>query len=276
MIKLVASDLDGTLFNSKGQISDYGIQFVVATGRSYSGAQTVVDRLGLLQEGYGLICLNGLRTYHFPSLDYSQRHLLTYENCLELEALGKHFYLGILYCFDDMIYFEMNPRDYQDYTIALDRHNLRFFKENMATQDIADLREIKSRFEQGDPILKVVYVQSPAFMDLILERVRQAINPLFNLSLVGSGWAEVVFKDINKGIALREYGESLGIAADEIMAFGDAENDLEMLSSIPNGIVMANGMDSVKAIASAQAKSNDDDGVARYLVDYLGIDDSMD
>lgn len=285
-IKLIASDVDGTLVDSQGNISpytkqvinrlkDYNIRFVIASGRSYGGAQKVLSQLDIEREGYGLISLNGLRVYNFPSLDYRQTHTMTYEQCLWMEQLGAKYFMGVLYCFEDMVYFQMDERTYKDYEIALDRGNLRFFKENMATKDITSLAEIKDRFTHKDTILKTVFIQYEGYMQLVLDRIRREVEDIFTISLVGTGWAEVLFNDVNKGIALLEYGKKFGIGPDEIMAFGDAENDLEMLSMIPHGIAMGNAMPQVKAVASAVAKTNNEDGVAHYLAEHLGITEEV-
>lgn len=276
-IKLVASDIDGTLYRSDQTISDYtvamiarlqaaGVQFILATGRSYEGALPVIQRLGIDKPGYGLVSLNGLRTYRFPGKDYIQARTMSYQECEFLEAIGHKYYMGILYFYDEISYFEMDKRSLTDYEIGLNRNNLRYFRDNIETREIHSVTQLKDRFDQGIPILKVVFIQSDEYMHLVKDRIRQELGEAYSFARVGLGWGEIMPVEINKGAAVLAYGESLGIKAEEIMAFGDAENDLDMLSMVGHGIAMSNAMDSVKLIADDQCLSNDEDGEVRYLL----------
>jgi Cof subfamily protein (haloacid dehalogenase superfamily) len=78
---------------------------------------------------------------------------------------------------------------------------------------------------------------------------------------------------INKGIALRKYCEDNAIAREDVWAFGDAENDIQMLETAGHGICMANGLDDVKAAADAITDYPvSEDGFGRYVFDHL-LDD---
>jgi hydroxymethylpyrimidine pyrophosphatase-like HAD family hydrolase len=61
----------------------------------------------------------------------------------------------------------------------------------------------------------------------------------------------------------------LGIRQEEIMAFGDGENDIAMMEAVGVGIAMANGLDAVKAAARYVTASNDEDGVAKAIMEYV-------
>lgn len=282
-IKLVASDVDGTINNSEGEISDFtvdvvhrlkenGIRFVIATGRSYSGATKIIERLDMIQDGFGLVSLNGGRVYNFPKTDYLKFGQLSYEQSKWLGEIGRKYYLGILYCFEDVVYFQMDEHTYLDYTIGMERNQLRYIREDAKTINIRSIEDVKERFEQeDDQILKIVFVQSEDYMQLILDRVRKEIEAQYSLCLVGKGWAEVLINGVHKGNALLEYAAQYGIKREEIMAFGDAENDLDMLKTVGVGIAMGNAMDTLKAVADDVAKTNDEDGVAHYLLDHLDL-----
>lgn len=279
-IKLVASDVDGTLINNNHEVTQFtkevvsklkrkGIEFVIATGRSHDGAVKIAQALDIDKEGYGLICLNGLRTYHLPSEDYDSLPTMTYEQCEEMEALGEKYHMGILYCYDDIIYFQMEEIAYLDYTIGMRSDRMRFFDDRSQTKEVKSLADIKERFDNNDPILKMVFVQSDDFMDLVHERVKKDLNPEFDALMVGRGWSEIMPKRVTKGEALIEYAAAMGIKPEEIMAFGDAENDISMISRVGHGVAMENAMDTLKAVAKDTAKRNDEDGVAHYILDNL-------
>ena len=62
---------------------------------------------------------------------------------------------------------------------------------------------------------------------------------------------------------------SLQISKEEIIAFGDSANDLEMLSSLPNSIAMGNAIDSIKQVAAYVTEANDKDGIASFIRKYI-------
>ena len=80
---------------------------------------------------------------------------------------------------------------------------------------------------------------------------------------------EVNAAGVNKGKALVRLGEILGISREEIMAFGDGANDLDMMKEVGIGVAMGNGKEEIKEAADYIAASNDEDGVARFLEEYV-------
>lgn len=81
----------------------------------------------------------------------------------------------------------------------------------------------------------------------------------------GHGSIDLVSHGVNKGVALAWLGERLGIAAEEMIAFGDGGNDVEMLALVGLGVAMANAPDDVKKHADVLAGAHDDSGVLEFL-----------
>ena len=278
-IKLIASDIDGTIINENREISkrtrdviqrlkDHDIRFTFATGRSFDSTYLLAQSISNGDDTYGLICLNGQETYEFPSLIKTQKETLTFEESVKMMELGEKFYLGIMYCYDDVIYFQMDDLSYRDYMIAMGDDVKRFFNMNIETVEIKSVYDIQHRFET-DRIQKIAYIQAPQYMDLVVNRMRESLDEKFELLQVGPGWTEVAIHSVTKGAALIEYAAKYGITPDEIMVFGDSENDISMLKIAKVAVVMENGMESAKAHATDFTLSNDDDGVAVYIEKYL-------
>ena len=85
---------------------------------------------------------------------------------------------------------------------------------------------------------------------------------------VTSSWfnnIEIVAKEVNKGAAMKRLYQSLGIRAEEVMAFGDQKNDLPMLMAVGWPVVMSNGDEETKAVAKVIAPPNTESGVAQIL-----------
>ena len=80
---------------------------------------------------------------------------------------------------------------------------------------------------------------------------------------------EFLPKRVDKHVGLKALLDHFGDDFSNLMAFGDADNDLGMIKAAGQGIVMANGLPEVKAAATALTDSNDDDGVATYCERYF-------
>ena len=80
---------------------------------------------------------------------------------------------------------------------------------------------------------------------------------------------EINAAGVNKGKAMIELGKLLGIPREEIMAFGDGNNDLKMLKEVGMGVAMENAIPSVKEAADYVALSNDEEGVAKFIEKYV-------
>ena len=96
----------------------------------------------------------------------------------------------------------------------------------------------------------------------------EATGPLFFAGALGSN-LEFNAAGVSKGRALAELSAKLGLRAEEVMAFGDADNDLEMLSWAGYSFAMANGNDAVKEAARYQAPANDEAGVGQMVERYV-------
>lgn len=278
-IKLIASDIDGTIIDDFGNISqdtrraihklkDYGIRFTFATGRSYESTLRIAQQLGVDNEDVGMICLNGLQTFTLPSQDLVEKETLSFEESVTMQRLGERYYLGIMYCFDDVIYFQMDDLSYKDYMIAMGDDAKRFFNRNLDVIPVNSVHDIKERFET-DRIQKIAYIQSPQYMDLIVDRIRKDAGIGYEFMRVGPGWTEVGIDGVSKGNAVVEYAARYGIKPEEIMVFGDSENDISMFKIAKKAVAVENAMDSAKAHATHFTKSNEDHGVAVFIEEYL-------
>lgn len=88
----------------------------------------------------------------------------------------------------------------------------------------------------------------------------------------GIVYLEVSHPQANKGDALIRWAEMVGCAPDDVTVFGDNLNDIELFQAAGVGVAVANAREELKAHATEITYSNVDDGVARYLIDTLGLD----
>lgn len=103
------------------------------------------------------------------------------------------------------------------------------------------------------------------------EQAWQELKRFDSLELVGSLKynIEINAAGVNKGKGLLELGEILGISREEIMAFGDGDNDIAMLREVGFGVAMENADEEVKAVADYVTGSNDEDGVAKAIARFV-------
>lgn len=113
---------------------------------------------------------------------------------------------------------------------------------------------------------KLLVRQPGADVDELFEQVAAVVAGRAEVSHSGAaGMTEIVATGVTKGLALADWCAEHGISAQDVWAFGDMPNDIPMLSWAGTSFAMANGHELVKAAATDQCASNQDDGVARVI-----------
>jgi len=97
------------------------------------------------------------------------------------------------------------------------------------------------------------------------------VDKLSNMIATRDTLVEVTPMDVHKGTAVKKIGHWLGIEAENMMAFGDADNDIEMIKEVKYGYAVKNASDSLKNIAYEVIASNSDDGVVKQLIKSFGL-----
>lgn len=277
MYKLIALDLDGTLLTDHKRISrenldtihhliEIGYEVVIATGRSYYSARILTENI---QEHLIYICNNGNvvrdaiddRIISTKFLDPEDSKIILQE--------------GFSRDLDPIIHVDFF---HEGYDIILDENSYHVEGYNQQANKLIRAKIIQDRLEDNlDRILAMVY---PGDLD-ILRDFHYSINELypekFNSHVMENiMMAEALLEVMNpmgtKWNTLIEYASSIGIKAEEIIAMGDDNNDVEMLMNAGLGIAMKNGGKLVKKVANmVTEKDNNGSGVAFELKRVLGI-----
>ena len=111
-------------------------------------------------------------------------------------------------------------------------------------------------------------MHSASFFEKNIEKMKEDLKD-FDVLLVGPGWMEIMPKGVSKASAIEKIAKKLGYSMENVMAFGDAENDIEMIKEAGIGVAMGNGMDSVKKVADVVTSSNDENGIGQVIDDLL-------
>lgn len=266
-IKLIAIDLDGTLLDGGGRVSERnrralmaaearGALVVLASGRSSRIVWGYAREAGL--ERSPVISNNGPRVQGPDGATLA-------EECLEpevaREVMRRWDGMGLMYTLysgDDM-YYSYRPPNYSEYAEAADGPG--------APRCILDA---DARYRDGAAHAhKLVCFDGDAAR---LARARALLGDLGDALEVNSSWwnnVEVMRRGVDKGWALRRLRGIYGLAREEVMAFGDNDNDREMLREAGWPVAMANGSDALKRIARIVAPDCNDSGVGRVVEEYV-------
>ena len=110
----------------------------------------------------------------------------------------------------------------------------------------------------------MILVHTAQFFEDHLEELKKALSD-YDVLLIGSDWLEIMPKGVSKASALRKICQRGGFTMDEVMAFGDAQNDIDMIKDAGIGVAMANAMDEVKAVSRYITDSNNDNGIGKTI-----------
>lgn len=264
-IKMIGLDLDGTLLNSRKELTPYtkdilieamrqGVVVVVSTGRPLEG---VPKEILALPGMHYVLTANGARI-----IDIQERKVL-WENLVPDQMAKK--VVKILEEYDTLKEICYNGESFarQDELQSIGNYvtdpHMAYYIQTTRTA-VPDLWD---KIEQANG-LGMDKVQGVfARMDERSEAAAR-IHKLGSLSVSGAmgNNLEINAPGVNKGVGLLKLGELLGIARDEIMACGDGNNDLDMINAVGLGVAMGNAISEIKDAADYVTGSNEEDGAA--------------
>ena len=267
-IKLILLDLDGTLLNSRKEISaateaalarsaEKGILIVPCTGRFYGGMPEAVRALPYLKYA---ITINGAEVYDIHA-DKSLHSAL-----IDLKRADAVFEfldtLPVIYdCFQD----NWGWMDRRFYEIA-DRFALDAISANYVRGSRTPVENFRETLQQrGRGIQKTqMFFRDPQLRKQMLAELPQRFPDLAVTTSLPNN-IEINSGDAHKGAALLELCRHLGIDPAQTMAFGDGLNDVTMIKTAGIGVAMGNAEDAVKAAADYITDTNDCDGIAKAI-----------
>jgi Cof subfamily protein (haloacid dehalogenase superfamily) len=269
-IRLIALDIDGTLLNSRWEVSSpnraaiaeatrRGIEVVVVTGRRYDFALPVVRQI---ESPLTMIVNNGAMVRNNDGKTHV-RHLLPRETARQVLEATLPWRDATAVVFDRPMANQviLERIDWDDPTRG------GYYKRNRAF--LAEASPLESCLDE-DP-LQVMFTGSVEPMRQAEQALRQVpFRHHFSLAVTvyedrDFSMLDVIHPAVSKGAALAEWAGLRGVAREEILAIGDNHNDLEMLSFAGVPVVMGNSVPELKERGWHVTRSNDDDGVAAAI-----------
>ncbi|WP_238882211.1 Cof-type HAD-IIB family hydrolase [Clostridium sp. YIM B02551] len=267
MYKLIAIDMDGTLLKDDKSISEItkkslkraqelGVKIVLTSGRPIQGIKNYLDELELTGEEDYVIGLNGALIC--KTSDYSvisSNATLTGKDLKYIynKVKGLNTYIHAFTNNGDLVNKISKFSDNEE-----KRLNIKIKQVNIL-EDVLD----------NDEILKVVLEEEKEVLDRITPKVPKELFEEYNVIRSVDFMLEFMNRGCNKASGLEKLGEYLGIAKEEVIAIGDADNDVEMIEYAGLGVVMGNAKEEIKSIADFITKSNEEDGVAFVIEKFI-------
>lgn len=255
-VKLVVTDMDGTLLNSNHEVSDRffelhtsllkkDIHFVAASGRQYD---SILDKLSSIKEHITIVAENGGVAKQGDDILFSRD--LDFEKIKEtIIAARKIKTPYIILCGMKSAYVESKDPDF-----------INTFSQFYSSFTIVDdLMKVKN-----DTFFKLAIFDKECSETNILPYVKHFSDEL-QVIVSGKNWLDISHFDANKGKAISFLQKKLGVSKAETMVFGDYNNDLKMLELAGFSYAMKNAHPNVKEVANYETKSNDENGVEYIL-----------
>lgn len=269
-IKLIATDLDGTLLNSNGEVSENSrkiiktilqkypnLYFVLASGRAKPAAKSIREALNLNEyPNSPSILLNGCIVYSSDEKIMWQSYLNSKIILEHIEIMKQLPNIDFIYSSgDDAIMFndkwkKMAEEKFQEKACVVDK------------EEFLEAVKKEERF-----VNKICYLV-PNQKDVeLVEKTLAEFQKKYNLESARSAniFLEYMPDNVNKGNSLKQLIKMLNIKKEEVITFGDAGNDFELLNEAGWSVAVENAVEKLRQNAKIITKSNNEDGVAKLL-----------
>lgn len=266
MKKLIAVDVDGTLVNSKGEITErtrdalisatkVGHEVMIVSGRPTYGIREQALALGFDKFGGVLSSYNGGQLYDFKEGKILANHPMDYDLAMEILELSKSLDLEIMIPHGDLIYTDKADNFYSNRESGM---------LNMELKEVSDIRDSLD-FAPN----KILFAKDPENLDGPCAKIKEKFGHVTEQVKSMKFYYEVMPLGLSKGSSIIEACKIFGIDIKDTIVFGDQMNDMSMFEVAGTGVAMANAVDPIKDVADYVTKSNDEDGIAYYLENFV-------
>ncbi|TLP71770.1 HAD family hydrolase [Maribacter sp. ACAM166] len=254
-IKMVVTDMDGTLLNSNHEVSDgffelfeelkkRNILFVAASGRQYN---SIIDKLHPIKDDIIVIAENG-----GFAMKQKTEILAT---PLDRQHVGE-----ILKTLNEIP--NIHPVLCGKHKAYLTGKSTKFAEK--LSEYYTEFKILDSLNDFDSEVIKIAIYHFESSEQFIYPFVKQFENRL-KVKVSGENWLDISNMNAHKGYALDKLMKSYNLKSDEVIVFGDYNNDLEMLALSDYGFAMDNAHPNVKKVAKYRTLSNDENGVEHIL-----------
>ena len=285
MIKVIASDMDGTLLGEDHKIApetlsaikeacDAGIRFMICTGRNFPGAMNEL-------EGADLTCdyiVGSGAEVRDPRQQVVRSTAISPRLCREIYETVRKYPISVTFCTDGDDYRIGTEEEVEESLIR----QIQAFHLNQCRDEIRDT-ELYQRMKRNTRVISGIEELEKAGLPVyklflfsgdleMLDKIRRELEKNQEIAVSSSFENNLEITDVKaqKGPVLKEYIESLGYTMDEVMALGDSLNDYSMLSmDFGATVAMENAVPEIRRVAKYTTRSNVEFGVAYAIRELL-------
>jgi len=261
MIKMVVTDIDGTIYSPENGITDNvksciqnlyknGIKVVIATGRSYSSAKKIADRLEI---ECPFICYQGglVNAYDGKILDVKYLEEKPARKIIEI-CRKKNIHLNVYV--EDVLYVEDDNDYIKDY---IGDKGIDYFKVNSFDElDFSKLNKMLAINYDTNLIDELTYELKEKFPQIYVVKSTDF-------------FCEIANKEATKGNGIKFLANKYGFSINDVMAIGDQNNDIEMVEAAGVGVAMGNGTDVIKSKAKYITDTIKNDGFVKAVNKFV-------
>lgn len=257
--------MDGTLLNHKKEIStvnkaairaaqEKGKKVVIATGRPLVGIQRYLKQLEMVTDEDYVIAFNGALVQTAKTGRVIYKKTLHWDDYQALYAVSLELGVNIH---------------------ALTENHVMTPVANQYTDVEANINGIETeiipvaKVPKDTNIVKVMFIDDPKKLDEITPKLPDWVKERYTIVRSADIFLEFLDNTVNKGTGVAAVASEMGITAKEVICVGDAGNDLDMIRYAGLGVAMENAFDYVKEEADFITHSNDADGVARVIEQFM-------
>jgi hypothetical protein len=261
MIKMVVTDIDGTIYTPEQGITDNvknciqnlvknGVIVVIATGRTYLSAKVVADKIGIKCP---LICYQGglTKSYEGEILEVKYLNEKIAREIIEL-ARRRNIHLNVYV--NDTLYVENDDKYIKDY---IGDKGIDYFKVN--SFDELD-------FSKLNKMLAIKY--DSEFIEALIDELKSKYPQIYVVKSF-KYFCEIANKEATKGNAIKFLAKKYGFSEKEVLAIGDQNNDIEMVETAGVGVAMGNGTEQIKKVANYITDSVENDGFVKAIDKFV-------
>ncbi|EOH95703.1 cof-like hydrolase [Enterococcus moraviensis ATCC BAA-383] len=267
MIKLVAIDLDGTLLDSKKEISERnkaalaqakaaGVKIVICTGRPLAAIGIYLKALNLQDNGDYSITFNGGLVQKNDTGEIIEKSSMSLENVHDLFELATSLNVPLDILSDGLVLQLPTTQEYKSLYSQLNKL-LTFEPYEIAQLTIDRIYN------------KAVVAVDETYLDEQIKQIPASFYERYEIIKTRSNLLEFMPKGITKAYGISLLARDLDIKQEEIMTIGDEENDLPMIEYAGLGVAMDNAVAKVKEMADVITDTNDNDGVAQAIEKFV-------
>ena len=277
-IKIIALDLDGTLLDSQKRLSDgnraaleeaaaKGVLIVPTTGRFFGMMPQSIRDLPFVRYA---ITINGAQVYDRETGTAIVREEIPLDMALDIMRLLDGY--DVIYdCYRSNWGWMTESLQNKAEDYATDAHYVKMVRE--FRNPVPELKAyLESTASEGDVQKVMLFARNTPGSEAVTKAITEAVRERFpQIKATSSTWnnLELNIETAHKGNSLRRFAEHLGYALDNCMALGDGTNDLSMIEAAGLGVAMSNAHPLVLAAADHVTASNDEDGVAKAIRDFV-------